>query len=164
MATVYHNLSDYNAETLPSAKEMRFGVAVSEWNPDVTEKLLNGVIETFHTQDVTDEQMIIHSVPGSFELVYAAQLLAKKANVDAVIVLGCVIRGDTPHFDYVCQGVTQGVASLNAAQSVPVIFGLLTTNTLQQALDRAGGIYGNKGSEAAVTAIRMADIKRTFEK
>jgi 6,7-dimethyl-8-ribityllumazine synthase len=162
MSTADHNLSDYESDKVPSASDMRFGVVVSEWNPNVTEKLLEGVIETLKKQGASPDQIIIQSVPGSFELVYGASLLAQKANVDAVIALGSVVRGDTPHFDYVCQGVTQGIAYLNATQSVPVIFGLLTTDNMEQAVDRAGGIYGNKGDEAAVTAIKMVTLKRRF--
>lgn len=162
MSTAHHNLSDYQSDMLPSASDMKFGIIVSEWNPNVTEKLLEGVIGTLASQGASSEQIIIHHVPGSFELVYGANLLVQKTNVDAVIVLGSVVRGDTPHFDYVCQGVTQGIAHLNATQSVPVIFGLLTTDNMEQATDRAGGIYGNKGDEAAVTAIKMIALKRSF--
>lgn len=162
MATAYHNLSDYENDTLPSAGDMRFGVVVSEWNPNVTEKLLAGVLKTLQVQGAISDNIIVWHVPGSFELVYGSKLLAEKANVDAVIALGSVVRGDTPHFDYVCQGVTQGVSYLNATQLVPVIFGLLTTDNMEQAMDRAGGIYGNKGDEAAVTAIKMIAMKRHF--
>ena len=162
MSTASHNLSDYNTDTIPSAHDMRFGVVVSEWNPNVTENLLKGILTTLENKGATPDQIIVHFVPGSFELVYGAKLLAEKANVDAVIALGSVVRGDTPHFDFVCQGVTQGISYLNATQSVPVIFGLLTTDNMDQANDRAGGIYGNKGDEAAITAIKMIAMKRSF--
>lgn len=162
MATAYHNLSEYESDALPSAGNMRFGVVVSEWNPGVTEKLLEGVLGTLQAQGATPDNIIVCNVPGSFELVYGAKLLAEKANVDAVIALGSVVRGDTPHFDYVCQGVTQGISYLNAMQPVPVIFGVLTTDNMEQATDRAGGRYGNKGDEAAVTAIKMIALRRHF--
>jgi 6,7-dimethyl-8-ribityllumazine synthase len=162
MSTASHNLSDYESDQLPSASDMRFGVVVSEWNPDVTEGLLNGVLQTLQKQGANPDQIVVQYVPGSFELVYGAKCLADHAHVDAVIALGSVVRGDTPHFDYVCQGVTQGISYLNATQLVPVIFGLLTTDTMEQATDRAGGRYGNKGDEAAVTAIKMITLKRSF--
>jgi 6,7-dimethyl-8-ribityllumazine synthase len=162
MSTANHNLSDYENDKLPSASDMRFGVVVSEWNPDVTEGLLNGVLQTLQKQGANPDQIVVQYVPGSFELVYGAKCLADHAHVDAVIALGSVVRGDTPHFDYVCQGVTQGISYLNATQPVPIIFGLLTTDTMEQATDRAGGRYGNKGDEAAVTAIKMIALKRSF--
>lgn len=162
MSTASHNLSDYESDKLPSASDMRFGVVVSEWNPDVTEGLLNGVLQTLQKQGANPDQIVVQYVPGSFELVYGAKCLADHAHVDAVIALGSVVRGDTPHFDYVCQGVTQGISYLNATQPVPVIFGVLTTDTMEQATDRAGGRYGNKGDEAAVTAIKMIALRRSF--
>ncbi len=162
MSTANHNLSDYESDKLPSASDMRFGVVVSEWNPDVTEGLLNGVLQTLQKQGANPDQIVVQYVPGSFELVYGSKCLADNAHVDAVIALGSVVRGDTPHFDYVCQGVTQGISYLNATQPVPIIFGLLTTDTMEQATDRAGGRYGNKGDEAAVTAIKMIALKRSF--
>jgi 6,7-dimethyl-8-ribityllumazine synthase len=160
MSTANHNLSDYESDKLPSASDMRFGVVVSEWNPNVTESLLEGVLQTLQNQGAEPDQIVVQYVPGSFELVYGAKFLAENAKVDAVIALGSVVRGDTPHFDYVCQGVTQGITYLNATQSVPIIFGVLTTDNMEQATDRAGGRYGNKGDEAAVTAIKMVALKR----
>jgi 6,7-dimethyl-8-ribityllumazine synthase len=162
MSTENHNLSDYDDHQLASAADMRFGIVVSEWNPNVTEKLLEGVLETLQKQGAMPDQIIVHSVPGSFELVYGSKLLVEKANVDAVIALGSVVRGDTPHFDYICQGVAQGIANLNIIQPIPVIFGVLTTDNMQQATDRAGGRYGNKGDEAAITAIKMVTLKRQY--
>lgn len=160
MSTANHNLSDYESDKLPSASDMRFGVVVSEWNPNVTEGLLEGVLQTLQNQGAAPDQIVVQYVPGSFELVYGAKFLAENAKVDAVIALGSVVRGDTPHFDYVCQGVTQGISYLNATQTVPIIFGVLTTDNMEQATDRAGGRYGNKGDEAAVTAIKMVTLKR----
>ncbi|MDR1222162.1 MAG: 6,7-dimethyl-8-ribityllumazine synthase [Tannerella sp.] len=158
MSTAYQNLSSYDINSIPDASGMRVGIVVSEWNRSITEKLLEGACNTLEKHHVPADSMIVHYVPGSFELTFGAQQIAKYCDVDAVIILGCVVRGDTPHFDYVCEGVTQGIAALNAAQDIPVIFGLLTTDNQQQAEDRAGGKHGNKGDEAAITAIKMIDF------
>ena len=172
MATQYQNLSEYDADKMPDRKkvsEQQYAIAVADWNPQITHTLLRGAIDTLLENGVIPSQINVVHVPGTFELTYAAkQLLGeyyciidnkKVHKYVAVIVLGCVIQGDTPHFDYVCQGVTSGISNLNTRQEgSPVIFGVLTTNTLQQALDRAGGIHGNKGVEAAITAIKMANI------
>lgn len=157
MATALHNLSDYDPTKVPDASSMRFGIVVSEWNEQITGALLEGVVNTLKKHGATDRHLLIQTVPGSFELTFGAAQMIKSGKVDAIIALGCVIRGDTPHFDYVCQGTTQGISQLNATSDVPVIFGLITTNTMQQALDRAGGILGNKGDECAITAIKMLD-------
>ena len=159
MATVNHNLSDYDINTVPSAEGMRFGIVVSQWNENITEALLNGALSTLKANGVSYEDIRVMRVPGSFELTYASQKMAK-TGVDAVIAIGCVIKGDTPHFDYICEGVTNGIAYLNATLDVPIIYGIITTNNLQQAIDRCGGRLGNKGDEAAVTAIKMADFRR----
>ncbi len=167
MATQYQNLSEYDAEQMPDkaiVASQSYAIAVADWNPQITHTLLEGAIECLKENGVSEANINVVHVPGAFELTYAAKELLNlglKNNrpYAGIMVLGCVIQGDTPHFDYVCQGVTYGVAKLNAqADSCPVIFGLLTTNTLQQALDRAGGIHGNKGVEAAITAIKMANI------
>lgn len=144
---------------------MRIGIVVSAWNEPVTSRLLEGAVNTLVKLGVSNDDILVRWVPGSFELVYGATLmmdLPEEAVPDAVIVLGCVIRGETPHFEYVCSGVTQGVAALNTRGRQPVIFGLLTNNTLQQSIDRAGGIHGNKGDEAAVTAVSMIAFKRSL--
>lgn len=159
MATSNHNLSDYDINTVPSAEGMRFGIVVSQWNENITEALLIGALSTLTANGVSKEDIRVMRVPGSFELTYASQKMAK-TGVDAVIAIGCVIKGDTPHFDYICEGVTNGIAYLNATLDVPVIYGIITTNNLQQAIDRCGGRLGNKGDEAAVTAIKMADFRR----
>ena len=159
MATSNHNLSDYDLSTLPSTKGMRFGIVVSEWNDKITYALLDGALRTLNMAGVTENDIIVMRVPGSFELTYGAQRMAK-SGVDAVIAIGCVIKGDTPHFDCICEGVTNGIAYLNATLDVPIIYGIITTNNLQQAIDRCGGRFGNKGDEAAVTAIKMADFRR----
>ena len=154
MAT--RNLSDYNPANIPDASNMCFGIVVAEWNPEITEALLDGAVSTLEKHGALPENIHVKTVPGSFELIYGAHQMSLNDGYDAVIILGCVIRGETPHFDYICQGVTQGIARLNATGSIPVIFGLLTTNDLQQAKDRAGGRLGNKGDECAIDAIKMA--------
>jgi 6,7-dimethyl-8-ribityllumazine synthase len=150
MSTV--NLSVYDPESVPDASEMRFGIVVSDWNREVTWSLLNGATATLKKHGATDENIIVRHVPGSFELTLGAQFLAEYDDLDAVICLGCVIEGETPHFTYICQGVTQGITQLNMEYNIPFIFGVLTTNNQQQAVDRAGGKHGNKGDEAGRTA------------
>ena len=157
------DLSKYDFKSVPSAENMSFGLVVAEWNPEVTFALAGGAVETLKKHGVKDENIQMNYVPGSFELPLGAQFLAEYGNVDAVIVLGCVIQGETRHFDYICEGVTQGIKDLNLKYNKPFIFGLLTTNNQQQALDRAGGIHGNKGDEAAVTAIKMVHLKNSFQ-
>lgn len=158
------NLSAYNPESVPDAKKMRFGVVVSDWNREITWALLDGTISTLKKHGATDNNIVIKHVPGSFELTLGAQFLAEYDDLDAVICLGCVIQGETPHFNYICQGVTQGITQLNMEYNLPFIFGVLTTNDQQQAADRAGGKHGNKGDEAAVTAIKMAALQRETER
>jgi 6,7-dimethyl-8-ribityllumazine synthase len=158
MATAYQNLSYYDFDSVPDASGMTVGIVVAEWNKAITEKLLQGASDTLERHKVKPENIIVKRVPGSFELTYGAKRIAESTSVNAVIVLGCVVRGDTPHFDYVCSGVTQGITELNLMYDIPFIFGLLTTDTMQQAEDRAGGKYGNKGDEAAVTAIKMINF------
>lgn len=155
MATEFHNLSSYNASDVPDGTGKKIGIVVSEWNLNVTAKLLEGAYETLLRFGVKPEDIMIDRVPGSFELTYGAKLLIEKSDVHAVIVLGCVIQGETPHFTYVCQSVTHGVTELNLHYNIPVIFGVLTTNSLEQAKARAGGRHGNKGDEAAITALKM---------
>lgn len=162
MATQYKNLSSYKEGTIPSAAGMKFGIVVSEWNEKVTYALRDGAVNTLIKNGAFQNDISVVTVPGSFELTLGAQLLAQK-NVDAVICLGCVIQGETPHFDYICQGVSYGITELNLKFNIPVIFGVLTTNTLQQAEDRAGGKHGNKGDEAAITAIKMVQLKKDIE-
>lgn len=160
MATAYHNLSDYDFNSVPDASNMRFGIVVSEWNSNITGSLLEGAVTTLKKHGAKSENILVQTVPGSFELTFGSAQMIKSNKVDAVIALGCVVRGDTPHFDYVCAGTTQGIAHLNATTDVPVIYGLITTNTMQQAEDRAGGKLGNKGDECAVAAIKMIHLKQ----
>ncbi len=158
MATALKNLSSYNPSTVPHGSRMKFAVVVSEWNEEVTNALRDGAIDTLLKHGVKEENIIVRYVPGSFELVAGCRMVAENTDVDGVIAIGCVVRGDTPHFDYICQGVTQGLAQLNAQYPQPFIYGLLTTNNMQQAFDRCGGVFGNKGTECAITAIKMVDL------
>ncbi|MGN0226889.1 MAG: 6,7-dimethyl-8-ribityllumazine synthase [Paludibacteraceae bacterium] len=155
------DLSKYDANQLPSADVLgrqRYAIVVADWNSDITFALAKGALDTLRKHGVQDDNIDVLHVPGTVELTYGAAHIMKEERVDAVIVIGCVIQGDTPHFDYVCQSVTQGVAALNAQGKVPVIFSVLTVLNQQQALDRAGGKLGNKGVEGAYTAIRMANL------
>lgn len=156
MATALHNLSDYDFESIPDASNMCFGIVVAEWNPEITGALLDGTVGTLEKHGAIPENIHVKTVPGSFELIYGAHQMTLNGSFDAIIVLGSVIRGETPHFDYICQGVTAGIAHLNATSEIPVIYGLLTTEDLQQAKDRSGGKLGNKGDECAIDAIKMA--------
>ena len=164
MASSLHNLSDYDINSVPSAEDMRFGIVVSEWNNNITEDLLAGAFETLKKYGVKEENIIVRSVPGSFELVFGCSQMIKYGNVDGVIAIGCIIRGDTPHFEYISGGATQGLIELNLKSDIPVVFGVLTTNNLQQAEERAGGMLGNKGDEYAITAIKMVDYARSLKK
>jgi 6,7-dimethyl-8-ribityllumazine synthase len=163
MATENKNLSNYDKNTIPNAKNFRFGIVVSEWNETITEGLYNGAIAALRDCGAVEENIIRWNVPGSFELVYGAQRMIVTQNVDVVITIGCVIKGETMHFEFVCEGVTQGIKDLNVQTDVPVIFCLLTDNTMQQSIDRSGGKHGNKGTEAAIAAIKMAELRRTSE-
>lgn len=155
------DLSKYDASQLPSADVLgrqRYAIVVSDWNSEITYALAQGAIDTFVKQGVPRENIDVVNVPGTVELTYGAARLMKEERIDAIIAIGCVIKGDTPHFDYVCQSATQGIAMLNAQGKVPVIFSVLTVLDRQQALDRCGGRLGNKGVEGAVTAIKMANL------
>lgn len=157
MASKNQNLSSYNPESVPNAQGMRFGIVCSEWNSNITDALLQGAIKTLTANGVSESDILVARVPGSFELIYGTSQMVKK-DVDAVIAIGCVIRGDTPHFDYICEGTTYGLSRLNATQDKPVVYGLITTNTMEQAVERCGGKHGNKGDECAITAIKMIDF------
>ena len=160
MATINKNLSDYDKNSVPNAKDFRFGIVVSEWNDSITEGLYKGAIEALLENQVPSQHIIRWNVPGSFELIYGSKKMLQTQNVDAVIAIGCVIQGQTKHFDFVCEGVTQGIKDLNVQTDIPVIFCVLTDNTMQQSIDRSGGIHGNKGTEAAIAAIKMAYIRQ----
>ncbi|WP_159024082.1 6,7-dimethyl-8-ribityllumazine synthase [Formosa sp. L2A11] len=158
MATVNKNLSDYDKTTLPDATNFRFGIVVSEWNDTITEGLYKGAYDTLIENGVDPVNLKRWNVPGSFELIYGCKKMQEQM-VDAVIAIGSVIQGETKHFDFVCEGVTQGLKDLNVIHDVPVIFCLLTDNNIQQSRDRSGGVHGNKGTEAAVAAIKMAELR-----
>lgn len=160
MATENKNLSDYDKNTVPNAKDFRFGIVVSEWNDTITEGLYNGALAALLENEVPPHHIIRWNVPGSFELIYGSKKMLQTQNVDAVIAIGCVIQGQTKHFDFVCEGVTQGIKDLNVQTDIPVIFCVLTDDTMQQSIDRSGGIHGNKGTEAAIAAIKMAYIRQ----
>lgn len=155
MATTNKNLSSYSTQNINDITSRRFGIVVSEWNDEVTEALYSGAVQTLIQNGAGKENIIRKTVPGSYELTLGAQWLAEQDDIDAVICLGCVIQGETPHFDYICQAVAQGITNVGLKYNKPIIFGVLTTLNLQQALDRAGGKHGNKGDEAAITAIKM---------
>jgi len=158
MATINKNLSEYDKNSIPNAKNFRFGIVVSEWNDTITEGLCFGAVTGFLDNEVPAEHIIRWNVPGSFELIYGAKKMLQTQNVDAVIAIGCVIQGETKHFDFVCEAVSQGIKDLNVETDVPVIFCVLTDNTMQQSIDRSGGKHGNKGVEAAVTALKMLNL------
>lgn len=154
------NLSATEGSKIPSAKGMRIAIVYAEWNLPITGALRKGAYNTLVKSGISKKDIIQHSVPGSFELTLGAQLFAKQKKIDAVICLGCVIQGETRHFDFICDAVANGITGLNLKYNKPVIFGVLTTNNMQQAKERAGGKHGNKGDEAAVTAIKMVNLKR----
>ena len=156
MATT--NLSEYDKSTIPNAKNLRFGIVVSEWNDTITENLFKGAQDTFLENGVLLENIIRWDVPGSFELIFGCKKMLETQHVDAIIAIGTVIQGQTKHFDFVCDGVTQGIKDLNLIYDIPTIFCVLTDNTMQQSIDRSGGIHGNKGVECAIAAIKMAHL------
>jgi len=159
MSTQLKNLSDFSHTTVPNGTAYKFGIVVAEWNAEITGALYDGALKTLLANGVLEENIISLAVPGSFELTVGAEiLLSKRADLDGVICLGCVIQGDTKHFDFICDAVAQGVTNVSIKHTKPVVFGVLTTNNLEQAQDRAGGKHGNKGDEAAITAIKMADF------
>ncbi|HOH83987.1 MAG TPA: 6,7-dimethyl-8-ribityllumazine synthase [Bacteroidales bacterium] len=155
MSSKKKNLSEYTEVSGLLSPDSTIGIVVSEWNPEITESLSKAAVETLLKHGIKSANIIIEHVPGSFELPLGAQYLIKNKNVDAVICLGCVIQGETRHFEFICQAVSQHILRLNIDHNLPVIFGVLTTDNFQQAKDRAGGKHGNKGTEAAVAAIKM---------
>ncbi|MGK7395860.1 MAG: 6,7-dimethyl-8-ribityllumazine synthase [Candidatus Cyclobacteriaceae bacterium M3_2C_046] len=158
MASNSKNLSDFSGKNITDISSQTFAIVVSEWNQAVTDALYSGALETLIQHGARKENIIKKEVPGSFELTLAAQWMAQKDEIDAVICLGCVIQGETKHFDFICQAVAQGIKDVGLKYNKPVIFGVLTTDNLNQAMDRAGGKHGNKGDEAAITAIKMLGI------
>jgi len=155
MSSAHKNLSIFSANNLPDISQKRFAIVVAEWNKEVTEALTKGAKKTLLEYGATEENIVRVNVPGSYELTFAAQKMAQKDDIDAVICIGCVIQGETKHNDYINHAVAQGLTNVSLKYDKPVIFGVLTPNTEQQAFDRAGGIHGNKGDEAAITAVKM---------
>lgn len=161
MATEGKNLSEYDKDRVPNAKEFRFGIVVSEWNEEITEGLFRGAFDALKEHGVINENIVRWNVPGSFELIYGCKKMLESYDMlDAIIAVGSVIEGETKHFDFVCQGVSQGIKDLNVLHDIPVIFCVLTDHTMQQAIDRSGGKHGNKGAEAGITAIKMAQLRK----
>lgn len=162
MATANNNLSDYDINSVPNANDMVFGIVVSEWNEKITRGLLKGAYSTLIKHGAKERNITVKFVPGAYELPLGAQTFYEKTNVDAVICLGSVIQGETKHFDFVCEGTALGIKDVALKYNKPTIFGVLTDNTEQQAIDRSGGKHGNKGDEAAVTAIKMVAFQKSL--
>jgi 6,7-dimethyl-8-ribityllumazine synthase len=160
MASAEKNLSQVEGKEIPDGKGMRFGIVLSEWNSEITGSLFDGAVKTLVQNGVSKDDIIITTVPGSFELTLGSQFLCEDKTIDAVIALGCVIQGETRHFDFICDAVAHGITNVSLKYNKPVIFGLLTPNNMEQAKDRSGGKHGNKGDEAAVTALKMVALKR----
>ena len=158
MATKNQNLSDYDKNTIPNAKDFRFGIVVSEWNNSITDNLHKGALDTLIEHGALAENITSWYVPGSYELIYGSKKM-QEHQVDAVIAIGCVVQGETKHFDFVCEAVSHGIKDLNVINDTPVIFCVLTDNVMQQSIDRSGGKHGNKGVEAAIAAIKMAVLR-----
>ena len=156
------NLSDYNPQAVPDGSKYRIGVIAAEWNPAVTDAMLQGAIDTLQANGVKEENIIVRRVPGTYELSSAADMMLHRLHPDAVICIGCVIQGETRHFEFICQAVSQGLTNVALSHGRPVIFSVLTTTTMEQALDRAGGKHGNKGVEGAVTALKMIAYNRSL--
>jgi len=161
MATEGNNLSDYNKDQLPDASDFRIGIVVSEWNDKITEGLYEGAFNALIENKVQEKRIVRWNVPGSFELIYGCKKMQESYDMlDAIIAIGSVIEGETKHFDFVCEGVTQGIKDLNVQNDTPIIFCVLTDQNMQQAIDRSGGKHGNKGTEAAIAAIKMAKLRQ----
>ncbi len=163
MATQLKNLSDFSNTTVPSAAPYRFGIVVAEWNAQITGAMYEGAYQSLIEHGALTDNILTYSVAGSFELISGADLLLSNKHLDAVICLGCVIQGETRHFDFICDAVANGISNVSIKHTKPVIFGVLTTDNQEQAADRAGGKHGNKGVEAAVTAIKMADLAQQLQ-
>ena len=161
MATANKNLSHYDKSTIPNAKDFRFGIVVSEWNPTITEGLFNGAFKSLKDCGAINDNIVRWNVPGSFELIYGCKRMQQNYDMlDAIIAIGSVIQGETKHFDFVCEAVAQGIKDLNIQNDIPIIFCVLTDTNLQQAIDRSGGKHGNKGTEAAIAAIKLAQLRK----
>lgn len=162
MSSLNKNLSDVEGATVPLADEMTFGIVVSEWNTEITEALYQGAYETLLKYGAKPDNISRKDVPGTFELTTGAQFMAEFTMVEAIICLGCVIQGETRHFDFICDAAANGITNVSIKYNRPVIFGVLTTDNMEQAKDRSGGKHGNKGDEAAITAIKMVALMKSF--
>jgi 6,7-dimethyl-8-ribityllumazine synthase len=162
MATALRNLSEYNKDFVPDGADFKIGIVVSEWNDSITLNLLKGAKQALKENGVKDKNIIVRFVPGAFELPLGAQYMCEYAEVDGVIAIGVVIQGETKHFDFVCDGATQGIKDVNLKYNKPIAFCLLTDNNIQQSIDRSGGKHGNKGIECAVACMKMIDLKKQF--
>jgi 6,7-dimethyl-8-ribityllumazine synthase len=162
MSSEDKNLSKAEGSEVPDARPFHFGIVYSEWNYAITNALKEGAVKCLKAHGALAEHIFVKPVPGSFELTLGAQYMAEFTNADAIICLGCVIRGETKHFDFICDAVAGGITELNIKYNKPFIFGVLTPNTMQQAIDRSGGKHGNKGEEAAITAIKMVALRKSF--
>ena len=149
---------------IPDVDHFHFTIITAEWNTEITSALKAGCVETLKANGVPDSNIKLLSVPGSWELISAARIAVSNIKTSAIICIGAVIQGGTPHFEYICQGVTQGLANLSSSQNIPIIYGVLTLNTMEQAIERSGGRLGNKGVEAAVTALEMAEYRRNLNR
>lgn len=158
MSSINKNLSDFSSKNVKAISKYTFAIVVAEWNEEITESLYQGAYETLISHGADTDKIIRTDVPGSFELTLGAQRMAQKTNVDAVICLGCVIQGETKHFNFICNAVANGLTNVSLKYDKPVIFGVITPNTQKQALDRSGGKYGNKGDEAAIAAVKMLAV------
>ncbi len=163
MATALKNLSDYNKENIPNGADFKVGIVVSEWNDTITNNLFEGAKQALLDNGVPESNILVRHVPGAFELPLASQFMLDNTDVDGVIAIGVVIQGETRHFDFVCQGATQGLMNVMLEYNSPVSFCLLTDNNIQQSIDRSGGIHGNKGIECAIACLKMIAMKKSFE-
>jgi 6,7-dimethyl-8-ribityllumazine synthase len=162
MATALRNLSDYIQEEVPNGAGFKIGIVVSEWNDNITLNLLEGARTALIDNGVREEDILVRFVPGAFELPLGAQFMCEYTDIDGAIAIGVVIQGETRHFDFVCDGATNGIKDVNLKYNVPVAFCLLTDNTLQQSIDRSGGIHGNKGVECAIACLKMIALKKSL--
>lgn len=163
MATYLKNLSEYSKDNIPNGADFKIGIVVSEWNDSITLNLLAGAKQTLLENNVPEENILVRFVPGAFELPLAAQLMLDNTDVDGVVAIGVVIQGETKHFDFVCKGTTDGLMKVMLEYNSPVSFCVLTDNTLQQSIDRSGGVHGNKGVECAIACLKMIELKKSFE-
>ena len=162
MATANRNLSEYNKDFIPNGADFKIGIVVSEWNENITLNLLKGAKQALTDNGVKDENIQVRFVPGAFELPLGCQFMCEKGEVDGVVAIGVVIQGETKHFDFVCEGATQGIKDVNLKYNTPVSFCVLTDNNEQQSIDRSGGKHGNKGIECAIACMKMIELKKTL--